>query len=96
MNRELDQIVDEDLRIYEEDNILVYTIYPNEFISLSKFKWHKEDLLDYTTLKDIRDAIPEGLIRVVIDGGLNGYIYEIGNYPSENKWRVYAKTKGYA
>lgn len=94
--KELDQIVDENLRIYEEDYFYIYTLHPNKFIDTKILKWHKEDFYDYTTLKDIRNAIPKGVVMVVVDSGLNGYIYEIGNYPSEDKWRVYAKTKGYA
>lgn len=92
MNK-LNEIVDESKVIYREE-CHIYSIFPLMFIE--DLKWHQDDGLEYLTLKEIREQLPKGMIRVICDSGLNGYIYEIGNYPNEEKWRLYGITKGYA
>lgn len=53
------------------------------------------------TLKEIEDRVkadPEyegGVIRVIAENGLNGIIYQYGNY-SDKSWYEHGQTRGYA
>ena len=53
-----------------------------------------------TTLKEIREKFPSGIITVFTSSPLDGAVYQIGNKnaykPNGDKWIYYAKTGGYS
>ena len=90
----LNSVVDENTIIFET-NCTILSIIPKAIVHNKELKWHKAEE-DYLTLKEIKEQLNGLFIRVISDGGLNGYIYEFGNYPDEKCWRLYGITKGYA
>ena len=91
----LNSVVDENTIIFET-NCTILSIIPKAIIHNKELKWHKAEEEDYLTLKEIKEQLDGLFIRVISDSGLNGYIYEFGNYPNEKCWRLYGITKGYA
>lgn len=91
MKELLDSVVDENTVIYKIGS-MIYTLCFPEIID--NLNWNKGELDDYLTLKEIQEQVKMP-IRVIMDYGLRGYIYEYGNYP-DGKWYLYAITKGYA
>ena len=90
----LNSIVDENTVIFET-NCTILSKIPQAIIHNKESQWHKAEE-NYLTLKEIKEQLNGLFIRVISDSGLNGYIYEYGNYPSEECWRLYGITKGYA
>ena len=73
---------------------MIYTLGFNKEI-LNDLYWNDDEHGDgWLTLKEIAEQVNKPM-RVVMDYGLYGYIYEYGNY-NDNKWYIYALTKGYA
>ncbi len=91
----LNSVVDENTIIFKT-NCTIFSIIPKAIIHNKELKWHKAAEEDYLTLKEIKEQLNGLFIRVISDSGLNGYIYEFGNYPNEKCWRLYGITKGYA
>ena len=92
--KKLNSVVDENTIIFKT-NCTILSIIPKAIIHNKELKWHKAEE-DYLTLKEIKEQLDGLFIRVISDSGLNGYIYEFGNYPNEKCWRLYGITKGYA
>ena len=94
MNREhlLNSIVDENTTIFRTGSMIYYLAFNRIVEDLT---WNKSDgEEDYLTLKEISEQV-KFPVRVIMDFGLEGFIYEYGNY-SDGKWRLYGITKGYA
>lgn len=91
---QLNSVVDENTIIFET-NCTILSIIPKAIIHNKELKWHKSSEEDYLTLKEIKEQLNGLFIRVISDSGLNGYIYEYGNY-NDGKWYLYGITKGYA
>lgn len=89
----LNSMVDENTIIFEK-NCTILSIIPKVIIHNKELKWHKAEE-NYLTLKKIQEQLNGLCIRVISDSGLNGYIYEYGNY-NDGKWHLYGITKGYA
>ena len=87
----LNDIVDENTIIHKTGSMIYYIGFHKIVKDLT---WNKNELEDYLTLKEIQEQV-KGPIRVIMDYGLDGKIYEYGNYP-DGKWRLYGTTKGYA
>ena len=86
----LNSIIDENTEIYRTGSMIYYLGF-NRIIE--HLTWNKGEE-DYLTLKEIAEQV-KFPVRVIMDYGLEGYIYEYGNY-SDGKWRLYGITKGYA
>ena len=86
----LDSVVDENTVIYRVGSFIYY-IGIN--MPVKNLTWNQGEE-DYLTLKEIQEQV-DLPIRVIMDYGLEGYIYEYGNY-NDGKWRLYGITKGYA
>ena len=93
MNKEqlLNSVVDENTTIYRIGSMIYYVGFNRIIEDLT---WNKSDEDDYLTLKEIAEQV-EFPVRVIMDYGLEGYIYEYGNY-NDGKWYLYGITKGYA
>ena len=87
----LNSIVDENTAINKVGS-MIYYIEINRVIE--DLAWNKGEEDDYLTLKEISEQV-KFPVRVIFDLGLQGYIYEYGNY-NDGKWRLYGITKGYA
>ena len=88
----LNSIVDENTTI-EEIGSMIYTL--GFYKIIDNLKWHEdENVGGYLTLKEIAEQV-KFPVRVIMDYGLKGKIYEYGNY-NDGKWRLYGITKGYA
>lgn len=87
----LNSVVDENTVIYKIGS-MIYTLCSHEIID--NLNWNKNDFDDYLTLKEILEQV-KCPVRVIMDYGLKGYIYEYGNY-QDCKWHLYGITKGYA
>lgn len=87
----LDSIVDENTIIYKIGSKIYTFGFPKIIDNLN---WNEGELSDYLTLKEIQEQVKMP-IRVIMDYGLKGYIYEYGNY-QDGKWHLYGITKGYA
>lgn len=89
----LNSIVDENTTIFRAGSMIYYIGFNRVVEELT---WNKnngeED--DYLTLKEISEQV-KFPVRVIMDYGLEGRIYEYGNY-NDGKWRLYGITKGYA
>ena len=93
MNKEqlLNSIVDENTTIFRTSSMIYYLGFNRIIENLT---WNKGEEDDYLTLKEISEQV-EFPVRVIFDLGLQGFIYEYGNY-NDGKWRLYGITKGYA
>lgn len=89
----LNSVVDENTVIFKT-NCTILSIIPIAIIHNKELQWHKAEE-DYLTLKEIKEQLNGLVIRVIMDYGLEGYIYEYGNY-NDGKWYLYGITKGYA
>lgn len=87
----LNSIVDENTIIYKTGSMIYYIGFNRIIEDLT---WNKNELGDYLTLKEIQEQV-DFPVRVISDDGLNGKIYEYGNY-NDGKWYLYGITKGYA
>ena len=87
----LNSIVDENIVIYKTGSMIYYIGFNRIIEDLT---WNKNELGDYLTLKEIQEQV-DFPVRVISDDGLNGKIYEYGNY-NDGKWYLYGITKGYA
>lgn len=87
----LNGVVDENTIIYKIGSMIYYLGF-NKIIE--DLTWNKSEEDDYLTLKEIAEQV-KFPVRVIMDYGLKGYIYEYGNY-QDGKWRLYGITKGYA
>lgn len=88
----LNSIVDENTTIFKIGSMIYYIGFNRIIEDLT---WNKSDgEEDYLTLKEISEQV-KFPVRVIMDFGPEGFIYEYGNY-SDGKWRLYGKTKGYA
>jgi hypothetical protein len=87
----LNSIVDENTTIYKRESMIYYIGFNRVIEDLT---WNKSDYDDYLTLKEIKEQV-KFPVRVISDLGLEGFIYEYGNY-DDGKWRLYGITKGYA
>ena len=87
----LNSIVDENTAINKVGS-MIYYIEINRVIE--DLAWNKGEEDDYLTLKEISEQV-KFPVRVIFDLGLQGYIYDYGNY-NDGKWRLYGITKGYA
>lgn len=87
----LNEIVDENTIIFKSGSMIYYLGF-NKIIE--NLTWNKSEEDDYLTLKEIQEQI-KFPVRVIMDYGLEGKIYEYGNY-NDNKWHLYGITKGYA
>lgn len=87
----LNDVVDENTVIYKIGS-MIYTIISDEVIN--DLKWNVDGEIEFLTLREIKEQVNQS-IRVIMDFGLNGYIYEYGNY-NDNNWYLYGITKGYA
>lgn len=87
----LNSVVDENTTIYRIGS-MIYTLGFNKIIDY--LTWNIGEENDYLTLKEIQEQVIFP-VRVIMDYGLEGYIYEYGNY-NDGKWRLYGITKGYA
>lgn len=92
---QLNSVVDENTIIFET-NCTILSIIPKAIIHNKELKWHKAEE-NYLTLKEIKEQLNDNglFIRVISDNGLEGKIYEYGNY-NDGKWYLYGITKGYA
>lgn len=92
-NYKLNDLVEKDI-VIEHIGSMIYNarheIYDNLY-------WNDDEYGNgWLTLKEIEEQInTSGVIRVIMDYGLYGYIFEYNNY-SDSRWYVYALTKGYA
>lgn len=92
MNQEkLNSIVDENTVIYKIGS-MIYLFIGDEIIK--DLKWNIDGEIEYLTLKEIVEQV-KFPVRVIMDYGLNGKIYEYNNY-GDGKWYLYGITKGYA
>ena len=93
MNKEqlLNSIVDENTTIFRTTSMIYYLGFNRIIEDLT---WNKGEEDDYLTLKEISKQV-KFPVRVIFDLGLQGFIYEYGNY-NDGKWRLYGITKGYA
>ena len=89
----LNSVVDENTIVYE--HCMIYTIGISKIIHNKELKWHDSGEFNYLTLKEIKEQLNGLPIRIINDNGLNGEIYEYGNY-NDGKWYLYGITKGYA
>lgn len=89
----LNDVVDENIIIFES-TCTIFSIFPKAIIHNKELKWHEKEE-KYLTLKEIKVQLKGLPIRIISDGGLEGYIYEYGNY-NDGKWYLYGITKGYA
>ena len=87
----LNDVIDENTVIYKIGS-MIYTLGLPRIID--NLNWNKSEIDDYLTLKEIQEQVNMP-IRVIMDYGLKGFIYEYGNY-SDSKWHLYGITKGYA
>ncbi len=88
----LNSLIDENTIIFKIGS-MIYYIGINEIEK--HLNWNKdENGEEYLTLKEIQEQVHHP-IRVIMDDGLHGYIYEYGNY-RDGKWYLYGITKGYA
>ena len=87
----LNSVVDENTTIYKVGSMIYYIGFNRIIEDLT---WNKGEEDDYLTLKEISEQV-KFPIRVIFDLGLQGFIYEYGNY-NDGKWRLYGITKGYA
>lgn len=87
----LGQEIDENTVIYQ-DEAMIYLI--GIHATLNDLKWHDDGDIAYLTLKEIHQQLPYP-IRIICESGLDGKIYEFGNY-NDGKWRLHGITKGYA
>lgn len=87
----LNSIVDENTTIYRIGSMIYYIGFNRIIEDLT---WNKGEEDDYLTLKEINEQV-KFPVRVIMDFGLEGFIYEYGNY-TDGKWRLYGITKGYA
>lgn len=88
----LNSIVDENTTI-EKIGSMIYIL--GFYKIIDNLKWHEdENVGGYLTLKEIAEQV-KFPVRVIMDYGLEGKIYEYGNY-NDGKWRLYGITKGYA
>lgn len=87
----LNSVVDENTTIYRIGSMIYYICFNRIIEDLT---WNKGEEDDYLTLKEIQEQV-EFPVRVIMDYGLNGYIYEYNNY-NDGKWYLYGITKGYA
>ena len=87
----LNDVIDENTVIYKIGS-MIYTLGLPRIID--NLNWNKSEIDDYLTLKEIQEQVNMP-IRVIMDYGLKGFIYEYGNY-SDGKWHLYGITKGYA
>ena len=94
MNKEqlLNSIVDENTIIFRTSSMIYYFVGFKRIIE--DLTWNKGEEDDYLTLKEISEQV-KFPVRVIFDSGLQGFIYEYGNY-NDGKWRLYGITKGYA
>jgi len=99
----LGEIVPDDTRITFFDGVETAHIYsgipfrpmnPAAHFYETECEYH--DTVREATLKEIREEFPQGIITVFASSPLSGAAYQIGNQPKEEKWRLYAKTGGYA
>lgn len=87
----LNSIVDENTTIYKIGSMIYYIGFNRIIDNLT---WNKGEEDDYLILKEIAEQV-HFPVRVIMDYGLEGYIYEYGNY-NDGKWYLYGITKGYA
>ena len=87
----LNSVVDENTTIYKQGSMIYYIGFNRIIEDLT---WNKSEEDDYLTLKEIQEQV-NFPVRVIMDYGLEGYIYEYGNY-NDGKWYLYGITKGYA
>lgn len=75
----------------------VKIIVNDTIIDNSQLQWRESEIGGLElTLDEIATQIDEhGVIYVWVEGGLEGRIYQFGNY-SDCKWHEHGKTKGYA
>ena len=90
----LNGVVDENTTIYKIGSMIYYIGFNRIIEDLTWNKSDDEHLDDYLTLKEIQEQV-KFPVRVIMDYGLEGYIYEYGNY-NDGKWYLYGITKGYA
>ena len=86
----LNSIVDENTIIFKTGSMIYYIGFNRIIEDLT---WNKGEE-DYLTLKEIAEQV-KFPVRVIMDYGLEGKIYEYGNY-NDGKWYLYGITKGYA
>ena len=89
-DKKLNSVVSSNTTIYRTGSMIYYIGFNRIIEDLT---WNKGEE-DYLTLKEIQEQV-KFPVRVIMDYGLEGYIYEYGNY-SDGEWRVYGITKGYA
>lgn len=88
----LNSIINENTTIFRTGSMIYYLGF-NRIVE--ELTWNKSDgEEDYLTLKEIAEQVKLP-VRVIMDFGLEGFIYEYGNY-NDGKWRLYGITKGYA
>lgn len=87
----LNEVVDENTIIFKSGSMIYYLGF-NKIIE--NLTWNKSEQDDYLTLKEIQEQV-KFPVRVIMDFGLEGKIYEYNNYNDE-KWYLYGITKGYA
>ena len=90
----LNSIVDENTIIFKTNCTILSITIPKAIIHNKELKWHEAEE-DYLTLREIKEQLNGLAIRVISDSGLEGKIYEYGNY-NDDKWYLYGITKGYA
>lgn len=91
----LNDIVDENIVIHKIGSMIYYLGID---VIVDNLIWNKdgeEGYDEYLALKEIADQLNGAPVRVIMDYGLSGKIYEYGNY-NDGKWRLYGITKGFA
>lgn len=91
MNKTLNSVVDENTVIHRTGSMIYYIGFHR---IIEELTWNKGEIDDYLTLKEIQQQV-KFPVRVIMDYGTEGYIYEYGNY-NDGKWHLYGITKGYA
>lgn len=90
----LNSIVDENIVIEKIGSMIYYLGFDRIVEELTWNNDNDEYTGGYLTLKEIAEQV-KFPVRVIMDYGLEGKIYEYGNY-NDGKWRLYGVTKGYA
>ena len=89
----LNDIVDENIVIHKIGSMIYYLGID---AIVDNLIWNEEkEWGGYLTLKEISEQLNGASVRVIMDYGLSGKIYEYGNY-NDGKWRLYGITKGFA
>ena len=84
----LNSVVDENTVIFET-SCTILSIIPKAIIHNKELKWHKAEE-NNLTLKEIAEQLNGLFVRVISDSGLEGKIYEYGNY-LDGKWYLYGR-----